>query len=215
MSLTDLWNFISNSVYGAQAIVALWGLYCVVVIYARIGQKRFSSEAVQDQFLESLTEEMAKGNLQGAVETCSGDQRAICQLAELALLNRHLSFGKVRQLVLDRFQRDVLTDIEHRMAWINTVVKTEPMLGLLGTVLGMMAAFGKLSAGTGAKAEDLAQDIAFALITTAIGLAISIPLIIVMSSINVRVRKLEDSVGAGLTRFFDVFRASPLAPAGK
>jgi biopolymer transport protein ExbB/TolQ len=108
--------------------------------------------------------------------------------------------------VLDRFQRDVLSDLEHRISWINTVVKTEPMLGLLGTVMGMVQAFGKLGGNESVKAQDLANDISFALYTTAIGLVIAIPLIICISSINVRIRKMEDLVGAGLTRFFEIFR---------
>jgi len=52
----------------------------------------------------------------------------------------------------------------------------------------------------------LANDISFALITTACGLAIAIPLVLSTASINVRIRKLEDLVGTGLTRFLDTFR---------
>ncbi len=81
------------------------------------------------------------------------------------------------------------------------------MLGLYGTVLGMMGAFAKLSAGSKVDPTQLAEDISLALITTAIGLTIAIPLIVCTNSINVRIRKLEDLVGYGLTRFLDVFKA--------
>ena len=62
----------------------------------------------------------------------------------------------------------------------------------------------------------LADNISLALITTACGLAIAIPLVLCTASINVRIRKLEDLVGSGLTRFLESFRASlKRAPAAR
>jgi biopolymer transport protein ExbB/TolQ len=78
------------------------------------------------------------------------------------------------------------------------------MLGLLGTVLGMMAAFGKIAAAESVKPTELSNDIAFALITTAIGLAIAIPATACVASINIRIRKLEDQVSAGLVRILEI-----------
>jgi biopolymer transport protein ExbB len=82
------------------------------------------------------------------------------------------------------------------------------MLGLLGTVLGMMAAFGKLAASQNVKPDQLAEDISFALITTAIGLAIAIPGTVCVASVNIRIRKLEDQVGAGMVRLLDSLAAT-------
>ena len=61
--------------------------------------------------------------------------------------------------------------MDYQISWVNTVVKTAPMLGLQGTVLGMIAAFGKIAAkqATGVNPASLAEDISFALITTAVG----------------------------------------------
>jgi biopolymer transport protein ExbB/TolQ len=199
-------DWANNSVYAVQGIVALIGLYHVVVCFFRIAQKRFRTLDAQDEFLDELGKRLEVRNFDAAMELCAGDQRAVCQLAELGMANRDLGYAKVRQLLLDRFQRDVLADLEHRISWINTVVKTEPMLGLLGTVMGMVQAFGQLAAATTAEPTELAGAIGVALYTTAIGLTIAIPLIVCMSAINVRIRKMEDSVGAGLTRFFDMFR---------
>jgi hypothetical protein len=80
------------------------------------------------------------------------------------------------------------------------------MLGLLGTVLGMMGAFGKLATAENVKPENLAGDIMLALITTAVGLVIAIPLILGLTVINVNIRRMEDLVTLGTTRFFESFR---------
>jgi biopolymer transport protein ExbB/TolQ len=52
----------------------------------------------------------------------------------------------------------------------------------------------------------LASDISVALITTFLGLSIAVPLIVSLAAVNVRVRKMEDLVGLGLTQFFDGLR---------
>ena len=185
----ELMDWVNNSVYFFQAIVALYGVYCAVVVWTRVAQKRFSSYDAQSQFLDALEVPLARGDFDQAAQLCEGDRRAVCQLSYLAIINRKLGFQKVKDMLLDNFQREVLSDLEYRTSGINIAIKIEPMLGLLGTVLGMMQAFGKLAAAESVKATDLASDISFALITTCVGLTIAIPLMIILTAINVRLKK--------------------------
>jgi biopolymer transport protein ExbB/TolQ len=199
------WNIISNTVYVFLALDALWGAYCIIVIFMRIGQKRFRSERQQNEFLDTIEAAVKKGDYDAVAMQCEGDRRAVPQLTALGVQNRNLPVEEIQELLVDRFQRDVISDLEHRVNWTNNVIKTAPMLGLLGTVLGMMAAFGKIAAAeSGVKPEELSNDIAFALITTAIGLAIAIPATACVASINIRIRKLEDQVSAGLVRLLEI-----------
>jgi biopolymer transport protein ExbB/TolQ len=71
----------------------------------------------------------------------------------------------------------------------------------------MMGAFAKLATAENVKPDQLAEDISFALVTTACGLTIAIPLVISMASINVRIRKMEDLAISGLTRILESFKA--------
>ena len=73
----------------------------------------------------------------------------------MAILNRGLGFEPMRQSVTEVLQRDVMGELEYRTNWIATVIKSGPLLGLFGTVLGMMAAFGRI--GTGRKGAALAN----------------------------------------------------------
>jgi biopolymer transport protein ExbB/TolQ len=149
---------------------------------------------------------LESGKYDAANEICEGDPRAVPQLTHLAITNRNLGFSKVRQIVVDRFQRDLMADLEYRISWINMVIKSEPMLGLFGTVLGMMGAFAKLAAAETVKPTELAADISLALITTAIGLAVAIPLGIAMAAINVRIKGMEDLAISGLTHVLESLR---------
>lgn len=194
-------------IYFCMFLIALWGAYCVVVVGSRVRQKQFASEEQQTEFLEAIEEPLSRGNYEAAAEICDGDRRATCQLAQIAIDNRAIGFSKVKQLVSDRFQRDVLQDLEYRLSWVYTVVKTAPMIGLLGTVLGMMKAFAKLAdPNAQVVVSKLAMDIQFALITTALGLAIAIPLVLCTAYINVVILKMENLVSYGVKQFFEIFK---------
>lgn len=209
-----MFDILGYVIYGVLFVIALWGAYCCVMVWTRVNTKKFNSEFEQLQFLEAIEEPLSQGDYDTAVQICEGDRRALCQLAQMAVENRKLGFAKVKQLVADRFQRDVLEDIEHLMTWITTVIKAAPMIGLLGTVMGMMQAFSELasatSSGEGVKVEALAEDIMFALITTACGLAIAIPLVLALASVNVQLRKLEDLCAYGLNQFLEIFKEASI-----
>ena len=205
--MEQIFAYLGYAIYFVMALIALWGAYCVVMVAARVRQKQFVSEEQQTAFLEAIEEPLAKGEYNAAAEVCDGDRRATCQLAELAINNRKLGFTKVKQLIADRFQRDVLQDLEYRLSWVYTVIKVAPMIGLLGTVLGMMAAFAKLAIpNANVEVAKLAQDIQFALITTALGLTIAIPFVLCTAYINVQIKKMEDLVGYGINQFLEIFR---------
>lgn len=211
LAAMNVFAILGNLMYMMLALLALWGAFCVVMVWSRVREKRFRSEDEQSEFLDALDKPLQQGDFDGAETLLEGDRRAMSQLALLAVLNRRIGYSKVRQLLVDRFQRDVLADLEYRLNWVNTVIKSAPMVGLLGTVMGMMGAFKTLATETNVKPEQLAGDISFALVTTAAGLAIAIPLLLATASINVRIRKMEDLVAAGLTRFLETFRGGLLA----
>jgi biopolymer transport protein ExbB len=215
MDIQGLTAIVGNLTYVVLVMIALWGVFCVVMVWTRVAQKRFRNEEAQLEFLALLEQPLTKGDFDGALAICQGDPRAVPQLTLLAIENRAVGISKIRQLIVDRFQRDVMADLEYRVSWVNTMIKSAPMVGLLGTVLGMMGAFGKLAAAENVQPDQLASDISLALITTAGGLAIAIPLVISMASINVRIRKMEDLAISGLTRVLDSFRAGIDARGGR
>ena len=113
-------------------------------------------------------------------------------------------------------QPDVLADLEYRAGWISTVVKSSPMLGLLGTVIGMINAFQTIagSGKTGVDPSALADDIGVALFTTALGLTVAIPLVIMAAMVNVRIGKLSDGVQQQIGRFVDELDESRTGDGG-
>lgn len=213
MDMTKLVDFMSFLIYPLQAITALYGLFLTILVFRRIGQKQFRSQPVADDFLNQVSERLQARDFDGVAELCDSPPywaKAVPQLMLIALTNRERSISKLRQLLGETFEREVLSELDYQISWVNTVVKTAPMLGLQGTVLGMIAAFGKIASSnrTGVDPSQLAKDISFALITTAVGLMIAIPLVMCISSMQVRIGRLTDAVQHQIGRFLDELDAA-------
>lgn len=206
MVFKTLFLIIGYLIYGALALVALWGAFCVILVWRRVSATRFSDEEEQDAFLDEVDGRLAAGHFDEAIAVCADDRRAMPQLALYAIENREQGADRVERQLAERFQLDVLADIEHRLSWVSTVIKSAPMIGLLGTVIGMMGAFAELSTGTKVDTGVMAKEIMFALITTACGLTIAVPLLLCQEGIKVRIRKMEDLVSAGLSRLLESLR---------
>ena len=192
-------------IYVLLALVAFWGMYCVILIWRRVNQLRFKDEAEQSEFLSAIEPYLQANRTDDLEKLCEDDPRAIVQMTLVAVKNKHLSASKLRDLLVERFQRDVSAELDYLGSWVQTIIKAAPMLGLYGTVVGMMGAFSKLSAVTQVSPDKLAADISLALVTTACGLTIAIPLILATAAVNIRISKLEDLVGSGLTRLVELF----------
>lgn len=220
MDISPILEYAGTGIYIALALLAVYGVFCVILLVRRIAQKRFASQSAADRFLEDVRESLLKQDFAAVQELCDSPpfwSKAVPQLILVALANRERGTKKLRQLLAEKFERDVLADLEYRTSWINTIVKSAPMLGLLGTVIGMIAAFGKIAAAqqTGTDPSALANDISFALFTTAAGLTIAIPLVMAGAMIHVRIGRLQDSVQQHLGEFLDDFDIALSSSGGK
>jgi biopolymer transport protein ExbB/TolQ len=206
--LYDVLKIADKVIYGTLAVTALFGVFTVIMVSRRIAQKRFAKAGQADEFLREVRESLSAGNSEAVVALCDSPgywSKAVPNLVQLAIENLDRPPNKLRRLLAERFETEVLADLEYRAGWIATVVKSAPMLGLLGTVVGMINAF-KTIAGAGKSGVDpslLADDIGVALFTTAIGLTVAIPMVVMGAMVAVRIGKLSDGVQEQVGRFVD------------
>jgi biopolymer transport protein ExbB len=206
MSVNTLAGQMGDACYFFLAANFLWGLYCVILLWRRILSLRFADDKTQNEFLHTLQQMLEAGDFDGAKKMCQDEPRALPQLALAAIENRDLSESQLRQLVAELMQRNVLADLEYRISWVATVIKSGPLLGLFGTVLGMMAAFGRIGTGEKVQPSQIAAEISIALICTAMGLITAIPFTYLLASLNIRMRILQDSLASGMTQFLEHFK---------
>ncbi|KRA53125.1 hypothetical protein ASD80_13810 [Devosia sp. Root635] len=118
------------------------------------------------------------GDAAGAIERLAQDNAALSRVVRVAMTAYAQQPGapeRAQQMAVIEAQT-TLAQAGRFLRLVEAVVQAAPMLGLLGTVLGMIEAFGKVAQGSGAADPSaLANGIWIALTTTALGLAIAIP----------------------------------------
>jgi len=128
---------------------------------------------------------------------------------------RKLSGGMAQaQRAMEMANEDVTMEMEHRTTYLATVGTLGPMIGLVGTVYGMIKAFSVIAtAGSSPQASQLAEGISTALFATLEGIAISIPAIYFYSFFRNRIARLSLEVAMAAEPILEQF-APGVKPQG-
>jgi biopolymer transport protein ExbB len=159
----------------------------------------FAVDRTDAKLLGRLEPMVAAGRFADAEALCAEADTPLARLARTGIANRDLSEDAVKETVQNAANREV-PRLERYMNILGTIANIATLLGLLGTVTGNIRAFGVLAA-TGAMGNPglLAGAIAEALITTAAGLIVSIPVTVFynyfVATVNRMVVGMESSVG--------------------
>jgi len=126
----------------------------------------------------------------------------------LATLAESVSRGRVNSELLHLAAERDLQSAEHGLTALSVIAQTAPLLGLLGTISGLIRAFIKIQAYTGAVNPSLlAGGIWEALLTTAAGLSIAIPALIAYDYFASRVVRYERELAHRIEVWLDELRA--------
>lgn len=121
------------------------------------------------------------------------------------LVNRHHSREVMKEAIHDT-GRQVVAEMERYLSTLATIASVTPLLGLLGTVIGMIQVFGVImDAGVG-NPGVLAGGISKALITTAAGLSVAIPTLIFHRYLDSRVNKLTIAMEEQALKLVEVIK---------
>ena len=127
------------------------------------------------EFLNGVRNVLKRDNVVEALAICDATPGPVARLVRVAILNRDRGRDGVREALEDAGILEV-PRLEEKLNLLATVAQIAPLLGLLGTVLGFVKIFRKISdAGLHAHIQQLSGGVWEALICTAAGLALAIP----------------------------------------
>jgi biopolymer transport protein ExbB/TolQ len=170
-------------------------------MWMHLGRRSFKRKAEEREFVDQACALLDRGAFDEVEQMASAPKvwlKAIPMLTRFAVQNRHLSHAKLQHLLAIRMDSDAMAGVAESVATVNTCIKTAPMLGLFGTVVGMIQAFGKIAQQTSPDASKLSGGIALALYATAGGLFVAVSLLLLINPIIVRKRRVEDATIAGI-----------------
>ncbi len=199
---------IGDVIYAALAVLAIWGVYNALLLYRSLKKKAL--DAIEARRLVDQVRDACLGkasNVEAAVSLCQNPpwwHTALAQLIAVALRHRDQGLAKVKQTLVMEFHTEVIAGLENRLATIATIVRMGPLLGLLGTVASMIAAFGRIGGAERVNPSALAADISLALWATASGLLIATSLMLVGNDVHARLRQLRDRTERQLHDFLEI-----------
>jgi biopolymer transport protein ExbB len=145
--------------------------------------------------LESFEAHLNEQRYQEAYELAKADESMLGMVLSAGLAKLSMGYPQALE-AMQEVGEDENMKLEHRLSYLALIGTISPMVGLFGTVHGMIASFQVIAAGGSTpKASDLAQGISTALFTTLIGLAIAIPAIAAFNILRNRVARLVLEVG--------------------
>ena len=134
------------------------------------------SRIIPSGFINDVEELIRNRNIKDALKMCDNDDSSIAKIFFAGLKNTGRGMWLVKESIEERGGREGVI-LEKNVGILATIANLTPLLGLLGTVSGMIKTFKVLSQG-GGNPSLLAGGIAEALITTAAGLCIAIPTLV-------------------------------------
>jgi biopolymer transport protein ExbB len=174
LEMMEAIGWLSVSPFIAASFIALWfGIERLVVL--RRGR------VIPRAFVERFLDHLDKGKLEpvDAVKLCEQNDSPVAHIFAHAVRKWGKPSVEVEQAVIDGGERQV-AQLRKHLRVLNGVSTVTPLIGLFGTVVGMIMAFNEIGSSQAmGKAEQLAGGIGMALLTTAFGLGIAIPALVI------------------------------------
>ncbi|MCH2142121.1 MAG: MotA/TolQ/ExbB proton channel family protein [Phycisphaerales bacterium] len=190
------WDIVQDGGLVGWIIIALSVIALALVLVHFIQIRR--GAMMPDELVESMRQSLSAGDLAVAL-------RLTRDPANSSMLSHVVGAGLERQIASPMGVFEVRTAMEdsgreevarylRSLEPLSLVAAIAPLLGLLGTVLGMVGAFDTISDGGSSQYAELAGDISMALVTTLLGLSLAIPCVAAHSWFRNRVEALASEV---------------------
>lgn len=155
-------------------LILLAGAVAVVVFIERF--LHFHRAQINStEFLNGVRNVLRRDNIVEAISICDATPGPVARLVKTAILSRDNGRERVRESLEEAGLAEV-PRLEEKLNLLATIAQLAPLLGLFGTVLGLMDTFQKSEAlGPLAHAANLSEGVHTALICCAAGLAVAIP----------------------------------------
>jgi len=182
---------------------AMWGIMALSIVGVAVFLERLvylhRAQVRVGEFLRGLANLVRDDRLEEVRKQCLATPGPVARVALSAVLARECPRAELRDIVQEAAQLEV-PRLERHLSLLGGISYAAPLLGLLGTVLGLLEAFYLISTQGGyATVADLSGAVYQSLISAAAGLAVAIPALIAAGYLNARVQDLvHDMERAGI-----------------
>ena len=191
------------------ALVMAVGLAVAIERYVYLSRASSTNRKMWDQLMPALQ----SGKYPQAMSITARSDVAICKILNYGLMR--IKSARKREdieMAMEEGLMEVVPRLERRTHYLSSFANVATLLGLLGTIIGLIQAFTAVAhAGAAEKAEILASSISVAMNTTAFGLIVAIPLLLVYSVLQSKTTQIVDSLEMAAVKFLNMVTEKPRA----
>lgn len=202
-----LWQILASGGWVMVPLAVLSLVATVLILIYFLTLRR--GAIVTDSFMETAESMIKKGDYLALIAIANRHREAVAHVVQrtldFAINNPSADFKHLREVAEAEGTRQASV-LNHRITYLADVGTIAPMVGLFGTVIGMIRSFSVLASDMAAsRPMMLADGVSIALVTTAAGLAIGIPALAFYAFFRGRVQSLIADLEAASTHLFALF----------
>ncbi len=155
------------------------------------------------KFILRIKDLVKRGNIESAISACRKNSTPLAKIILAGLMKFDQGKEEIKAAIEDSANQEVPL-LEGNLPVLSTVANVAPLLGLLGTVLGMIQSFNVITSMGVGDPKVLAGGISVALLTTAFGLTVAIPTVVAYNYLSRRVEKIIREMEGSCTELLDL-----------
>jgi len=206
--VNTVWDFV---IKGGVMMIPIG--VCSLVVLAVVAERMIVLRrrgVVPKGFADALAKHLGKGHRKQALVYCREDGSPVARVFEAALSRMEQSPERIEKHMAAEGEQQVFL-LRRRLRVLSVITAIAPLLGLVGTIFGMIRAFQTVSVSGEAlgKTELLAEGIYEAMITTAAGLLVAIPTLVLYHWLHAKVERLAREINSLAVEFLDEYVHAP------
>jgi len=200
-----------EDVFNSAGLIG-WIIVAISVVAAALAIENFMTlkrdKLAPPHLIDEIEALLDEEKFQEAVEVCEAEPCYMTDIVGSGLTKLGHNFDTI-QIAYEEMHEEHDIKINAKVGWLSLIAAVAPMMGLLGTVNGMITTFGEIASKPTVKASDLAGGIKGALVTTLLGLTVAIPVTALYVYFKNKTQMLSLEVGAIIEELFERFRQRP------
>ena len=201
--LNQFTGFIQGGGVFMYVILAVWGVGLAIALerYSKLSKKY---DVDGPSFMNEIQRYVLSNDIQGAIRVCSGTIAALPRVLKSGLKRASQSPAQI-QNALDATALEVVPKVELRLNYLQLVANISTLLGLLGTIQGLILTFSAVAdVDPAQKAELLAAGISKAMNTTALGLLSAITIMVIHAFLSSKSEKIVNEIDEFSVKLLDL-----------
>ncbi len=182
-------------------VLSVVGLALCIEAFITLKRERLAPPELIDE-VQSLFNE---GQYQEAMELCESEESFFTRICSAGIAKVGHSFDTI-QTAIEEMGDEESIKLHQKIGWIAVLATVAPMVGLFGTVQGMIVSFHTIATTVNPSPSELADGIYTALLTTLMGLMVAIPMTALFAFLRNRLVRSVIEVGAIVEDLFERFR---------